>query len=144
MEFYENKSVGTSVATPATSKVDVDLDILTNNNISQSPQKSNKENVNNSGGSGGTFSINNSTSGAKPTNKREAELRAEALRLYVEAREGKNVAGGSGLSLGEYIYEQTGWYYDDFRNSLVDHEAPVYLGTSTASERGNFFSKSHI
>ena len=124
MEFYENKKVGTSLATPASSKADVNLDVPTNNSIAHPDP-----NVNTSG-----KSLSLSRANTTPQNELETKMKAQALSMYADMRKAQRAQRATDIT-EESIYEQTGWYFDDYGNFVVDREAPVYVKAAPVKQQ---------
>ncbi len=71
------------------------------------------------------FSFSDGAGSTKALTPMETRMRSEAVGM---------------LNRGEdpaTVYEKTGWYYDDYGNFAIDHEAPVYLGEKSAYEKAH-------
>ncbi|MBQ8249060.1 MAG: hypothetical protein IJY93_04160 [Clostridia bacterium] len=82
------------------------------------------------------FSFGNADTVAR--NEAEARNREEALSMYRRMRDEQRRQEPNALT-AEDIYNQTGWYYDEFGNFVVDHDAPVYAKDMTDNEKARSY-----
>ena len=98
--------------------------------ISPTATKSNKQTVNNSSNKGLSLSRANTT----PQNELETKMKAKALSMYAEMRKAQKAQKATDIT-EESIYEQTGWYFDDYGNFAIDREAPVYVKAAPVKQQ---------
>ncbi len=79
-------------------------------------------------------SLSITTPNTTPQNELETQLRATAISLYEKMREAQKNQYPTDIT-EESIYEQTGWYFDDFGNFVVDREAPPYLKAAPVKQQ---------